>query len=124
LGYLIDRYRLKAIAVQPNAWVFVRTDGSGLPLWDSGVRKALKLAAAEEGCDFEGLGPHSFRRANITWRQEVGGSSIEASKIAGHSTVRMTEDYTKVQLNRQEALTRLIQERLASVGEKQTAVVQ
>jgi integrase len=124
LGYLIDRYRLKAIAAQPNAWVFVRTDGSGLPLWDSGVRKALKLAAEEEGCDFEGLGPHSFRRANITWRQEVGGSSIEASKIAGHSTVRMTEDYTKVQLNRQEALTRLIQERLASVGEKQTAVVQ
>jgi integrase len=76
------------------------------------------------GCDFPGLGPHSFRRANITWRQEVGGSSIEASKIAGHSTVRMTEEYTKIQLTRQEELTRLIQERLASVGEKQTAVVQ
>jgi integrase len=124
LGYLVDRYRLKAIAAKADDWVFVRTDGSGLPLWDSGVRKALKLAAAEEGCDFEGLGPHSFRRANITWRQEVGGSSIEASKIAGHSTVRQTEDYTQVQLDRQEELTRLIQERLASVGEKQPAVVQ
>jgi hypothetical protein len=45
---------------------------------------------------FPGLGPHSFRPANITWRQEVGGSSIEASKIAGHT----------------------------SVGEKQTAVMQ
>ena len=32
-----------------------------------------------EGCDFVGLGPHSLRRSNITWRQEVGGSSIEAS---------------------------------------------
>ena len=84
----------------------------------------MKKAAVTEGCNFEGLGPHSFRRANITWRQEVGGSSIEASKIAGHSTVRQTEDYTKVQLNRQEELTRLIQERLASVGEKQPAVVQ
>jgi integrase len=124
LGYLVDRYRLKAIAAKADDWVFVRTDGSGLPLWDSGVRKALKLAAEAEGCDFEGLGPHSFRRANITWRQEVGGSSIEASKIAGHSTFRMTEDYTKVQLNRQEELTRLIQERLASVGEKQTTAVQ
>jgi integrase len=116
LGYLVDRYRLKSVAAKADDWVFVRTDGSGLPLWDSGVRQALKKAAAAEGCDFEGLGPHSFRRANITWRQEVGGSSIEASKIAGHSTVRMTEDYTKVQLNRQEELTRLIQERLAGVG--------
>jgi len=96
LGYLVDRYRVKAAAdkAEPENWVFTRTDGSGLPLWDSGVRQALKLAAADEGCDFSGLGPHSFRRANITWRQEVGGSSIEASKIAGHSTVRMTEEYT------------------------------
>ncbi len=126
LGYLADRYRVKAAAdkAQPEKWVFVRTDGSGLPLWDSGVRQALKRAAAAEGCDFPGLGPHSFRRANITWRQEVGGSSIEASKIAGHSTVRMTEEYTKIQLTRQEELTRLIQERLASVAEKRPAVVQ
>ena len=126
LGYLVDRYRVKAAAekAQPESWVFVRTDGSGLPLWDSGVRQAMKRAAAAEGCDFPGLGPHSFRRANITWRQEVGGSSIEASKIAGHSTVRMTEEYTKIQLTRQEELTRLIQERLAGVGEKQSTVVQ
>jgi hypothetical protein len=51
---------------------------------DSGVRSALKHAAAAEGCDFPGFGPHSLRRANITWRQEVGGSSIETSQIAGH----------------------------------------
>jgi integrase len=126
LGYLVDRYRVKATAAkaQPDKWVFVRADGSGHPLWDSGVRQALKRAAVAEGCDFPGLGPHSFRRANITWRQEVGGSSIEASKIAGHSTVRMTEEYTKIQLTRQEELTRRIQERLASVGEKQPALVQ
>jgi integrase len=126
LGYLVDRFRVKAVPddAQPDKWVFVRSDGSGLPLWDSGVRQALKRAASAEGCDFPGLGPHSFRRANITWRQEVGGSSIEASKIAGHSTVRMTEEYTKIQLSRQEELTRRIQERLASVGEKQPAAVQ
>jgi integrase len=126
LGYLVDRYRVKAAGsnAEPDKWVFVRTNGSGLPLWDSGVRQALKRAAAAEGCDFLGLGPHSFRRANITWLQEVGGSSIEASKIAGHSTVRMTEEYTKIQLPRQKELTRRIQERLASVGEKQLSVVQ
>ena len=126
LGYLVDRYRAKAAAEEskPGRWVFVRTDGTGLPLWDSGVRQALKRAAAAEGCDFPGLGPHSIRRANITWRQEVGGSSIEASKIAGHSTDRMTEEYTKIQLTRQEELTRRIQERLTNVGANALAVVQ
>jgi integrase len=126
LGYLVDRYRAKAAAdkAQPESWVFVRADGNGLPIWDSGVRQALKRSAAAESCDFPGLGPHTFRRANITWRQEVGASSIEASKIAGHSTVRMTEEYTKTQLPRQEETTRRLQERLASVGEKQPAAVQ
>jgi len=120
LGTLADRYRAKAAEekARPDDWIFSRTDGSGLPLWDSGVRQALKRAAANEGCDFQGLGPHSFRRANITWRQEVGGSSIEASKIAGHSTVRMTEEYTKIQIARQEELTLLIQGRLATAGDK------
>jgi integrase len=126
LGYLVERYRLQAAAERAHAekWVFTRTDGSGLPLWDSGVRQALKRAAAAEGCDFPGLGPHSFRRANIAWRQEEGASSIEASKIAGHSTIRMTEEYTKIRLSRQEELTRRIQERLANAGQKQTAAVQ
>jgi integrase len=87
-------------------------------MWDSSVRKELHRAAAAEGCDFPGLGPHSFRRANITWRQEVGGSSIEASKIAGHATVRMTEEYTIVQLGRQEELTRRIQEKLIRARER------
>jgi integrase len=104
-------------------WVFARTDGSGLPLWDSSVPQALKRATVAEGCDFPGLGPHSVRRANITWWQEVGGSSVEASKIAGHSTVRMTKEYTKIQLTQQEELTRRIQERLISVAEKRPSAV-
>ncbi len=78
--------------------------------------KVVKRAADAEGCDFPGFGPHSFRRANITLLQAVGGSSIEASKMAGHSTVRMTEEYTKIQLTRQEEPTRLIQDRFANVG--------
>jgi integrase len=81
-------------------------------MWDSGVRKALKLAARATKHDFLGFGLHSLRRANITWRQEVGASSIEASKIAGHSSVNMTNDYTHVQLKRQDDLTRAIQKRL------------
>jgi len=74
----------------------------------SDVRQALKRAAVAEGCDFPGFGSHSLRRANITWRQDVGGSSIETSQIAGHANARMTEEYTVVQLRRQDELTRRI----------------
>lgn len=80
------------------------------------MRDELHQAAKAEGCDFEGLGSHSFRRANITWRQEVGGSAIEASKIAGHADVDMTADYTFVDIERQQQLTRAIQDRLAKAS--------
>jgi integrase len=116
IGGLVDRYREwvgKLARNAPDAWLFPQDDDPSKPMWDSSVRTELHKAAAAEGCDFEGLGPHSFRRANITWRQEVGGSSIEASKIAGHANVRMTEEYTVVQLKRQEELTRRIQDKLA-----------
>jgi len=88
-------------------------------MWDSGVRKALKIAAVDVGCDFPGFGLHSFRRANITMRQEAGASAIEASKIAGHANVSMTGDYTIVQLQRQDDLTRAIQRRMATAQKKQ-----
>lgn len=85
---------------RPNDWIFFQEDDRTKPMWDSGVRKALKIAAVDAGCDFPGFGLHSFRRANITMRQEEGGSAIEASKIAGHATVSQTGDYTIVQLKR------------------------
>jgi integrase len=90
----------------------------GQPHWDSGVREALKRAADAEGCDFPGIRPHSLRRANITWGQEVGGSSIETSKIAGHANTKITEEYTIVQLKRQEELTRRIQGRRAKAAKR------
>jgi hypothetical protein len=58
----------------------------------------------------------SFRRANITWRQEVGGSAIEASKIAGHADLEMTGEYTFVAPERQNELTRRIQKKLAKAA--------
>jgi integrase len=122
LGTLADRYRewiAKKGITQPNDWLFAQEEDRTKPMWDSGVRKALKIAAQDAGCDFKGFGLHSFRRANITWRQEVGGSAIEASKIAGHATVSMTGDYTVVQLQRQEELTCAIQNRMADAKKKQ-----
>ena len=116
LGALVARYKdwiKKKQITQPQHWLFPQDDDSQRPMWDSGVRKALKIAATAAARDFPGFGLHSLRRANITWRQEVGASAIEASKIAGHGSVSMTNDYTHVQLRRQEDLTRAIQERLS-----------
>jgi hypothetical protein len=48
----------------------------------------------------------------------VGGSSIEASQIAGHANSQMTGEYTVVQLGRQEELTRRLQEKLAEAGKR------
>jgi integrase len=123
IGDLAGRFRAKAAEdkATPDSFVFQQRRASGKPLWDSGVRDALHQAAEAEKCDFAGLGPHSFRRANITWRQQVGGSAIEASKIAGHSDLEMTGEYTFVTPERQNELTRRIQERL-SVAAKKTEV--
>lgn len=119
LGALVRRYQLwikRQALTEPQQWLFAQQENPLRPMWDSGVRKALKLAAQATGCDFPGFGLHSLRRANITWRQEGGASAIEASKIAGHSSVNMTNDYTHVQLRRQEDLTRALQRRLQRVG--------
>ena len=120
IGDVVDRLRVKAAesAATPGAFVFQQRRAPGKPLWDSGVRDALHQAAEAEGCDFPGLGPHSFRRANITWRQQVGGSAIEASKIAGHSDLEMTGEYTFVTPERQNELTRRIQEKLSAAAKK------
>jgi integrase len=115
IGDLGAQFASKALidGADYDGFVFQQRRARGKPLWDSSVREELHAAARAEGCDFPGLGPHSFRRANITWRQEVGGSSIEASKIAGHSALKMTSEYTFVTAERQNELTRRIQEKLA-----------
>lgn len=120
IGNLIERFRQKAMEehAPSDSFVFQQKRAPGKALWDSGVREALHQAAALEGCDFPGLGPHSFRRANISWRQEVGGSAIEACKIAGHSDLEMTREYTFVAADRQNELTFRIQQRLREAGEK------
>jgi integrase len=120
IGDLVERYRAKATedGAKSDVFVFQQKRAPGRPMWDSGVREALHQAAVEEECDFPGLGPHSFRRANITWRQQVGGSAIEASKIAGHSDLEMTRDYTFVTEERQNELTHRIQEKLSEAAKK------
>jgi integrase len=119
LGSLTERYKTWITEMKRqdrNAWMFPQVRNLDEPMWDSSVRDALKKAAVAEECDFLGFGPHTLRRANITRRQEVGGSSIETSQIAGHANTKMTEQYTVVDLDRQNELTRRIQEKRRKAG--------
>src|SRR5262249_3761027 len=61
LASLTDRLKLWIESLKNNnsdAWVFPQPD-IRKPMWDSGVRAALKEAARAEKCDFPGLGLHS-----------------------------------------------------------------
>ncbi len=88
-----------------------------------GLRRS---AGAQEGGDRRRLRFPRLRATLPAPRQhhmaagsrEVGGSSIEASKIAGHANTKITEEYTIVQLKRQDELTRRIQGRRAKAGKK------
>jgi integrase len=137
LGTLTPRYKawIEGLKLKgPNAWVFPQDEELRQPRWDTGVRKALKEAARackpqgapkeDMGFDFPGFGPHSLRRANITWRQDVGGSAIEVSKIAGHSKVDTTLDYTIIGGKRQDTLTRRVQDMRAKAARKSRKVVE
>ena len=64
-----------------------------------------------------------MRPANITCSEEVGGSVIEPSRIAGHASTAMTEEYTILQLKRQDDLTRRIQEKRAKAAKRAKKVV-
>jgi integrase len=55
---------------------------------------------------------HTFRRLNITWRQKVGATPIEAQKAAGHASLDMTFLYTQTDEAREREHVRRILERL------------
>ena len=90
LGALVERYKVWIAAkgiTRPDDWLFPQDDsgcrkGCTGPAWDSGVRKALKKAAAEARCDFPGFGLHSFRRANITMRQSATTANRTVSRAS------------------------------------------
>jgi len=64
------------------------------------------------------LGPHSFHRSNITWRQQVGGGASEASMRVGHSNFEMAGRSTFVEPERQNELTPRIQEEALRSGRR------
>ncbi len=59
---------------------------------------------------------HTFRRLNVTWRQEVGATPIEAQKAAGHASLDMTFLYTQTDEAREREHVGRILDRLKPTG--------
>jgi integrase len=55
---------------------------------------------------------HTFRRLNVSWRQEAGATPIEAQKAAGHASLNMTFLYTQTDAERERQHVSRILERL------------
>jgi hypothetical protein len=75
--------------------------------------------AEAAGVYFEGFGMHTFRRLNVTWRQEVGATPIEAQKAAGHASLDMTFLYLQADETREREHVGRILERLKPAANAQ-----
>jgi integrase len=83
-----------AAGAGPGDFIFQRKDGRLLDDRDL-QQHVFRPAAEAAGIYFEGFGMHTFRRLNVTWRQEVGATPLEAQKAAGHASLDMTFLYTQ-----------------------------
>jgi integrase len=91
-----------ALGKAPGDFIFGCKDGN--PPDDRDLQQhVFRPAAQTAGIYFEGFGMHTFRRLNVTWRQEAGATPIEAQKAAGHGSLDMTFLYTITDEQRERA---------------------
>ena len=95
----------------PEEFIFLRSDGRLLDDRDL-QQHVFRRAAETAGIYFEGFGMHTFRRLNVTWRQEVGATPLEAQKAAGHASLDMTFLYTQTDYAREREHVNRILDRL------------
>lgn len=90
----LQEYIIENNIIEPDAYLFSR--GLNLPLrreyLETVFNRQLKIADIEKGT--RKLIPHSFRFTYVT-RMRRGLSAETVQKLAGHSSVEMTEYYTR-----------------------------
>jgi integrase len=93
VGPLADELLRQARGKSDTEFLFAQADGN--PPDDRDLQQHVFRPAAEAvGIYFEGFGMHTFRRLNISWRQEEGATPFEAMKAAGHTSPSTTWLYT------------------------------
>jgi len=86
----------------------------GIPPDDRDLQQHVFRPAAEAvGIYHEGFGMHTFRRLNITWRQQAGATPFEAMKAAGHSKPQTTWIYSITDIDREKKQVKRMYARLA-----------
>jgi len=100
---------LKLATGRQDTFLFAREDGK--PPDDRDLQQHVFRPAAEAvGIYHPGFGMHTFRRLNISWRQEVGATPFEAMKAAGHSKPATTWEYTVTDAERErEHVARIVE---------------
>jgi integrase len=94
VGRLAQDLLQYAAGKDSHDFIFKRKDGGLFD--DRDLQQHIFRPAAElAGIYHEGFGMHTFRRLNVSWRQEAGATPIEAQKAAGHASLDMTFLYTQ-----------------------------
>jgi len=114
LGPLLDELKHLARGHEPDEWMFAGDDG--MPPDDRNLSQhVLRPLAKQLGIYWQGFGWHTFRRQNISWRQEAGATPFEAMRGAGHSKPDTTWLYTITDDAREEEQLRRMWGRLAKM---------
>ena len=115
IGNWLTAKQAQALLNAPDATTIkgLRDRGILAVLLGCGLRRSEVAALS-----FKHIQQRDGRWCMWTWSASMGGSAIEASKIAGHSDLEMTGEYTFVTPERQNELTRRIQEKIADAGRK------
>ena len=111
IGSLAQELLRYAAGKGPEDFIFQRKDGRLLDDRDL-QQHVFRPAAEAAGIYHQGFGMHTFRRLNVTWRQQAGATPLEAQKAAGHASLDMTFLYTQTEEAREREHVRLILERL------------
>jgi len=120
-GSLIELLLRQAGKKPREAYLFARENG--LPPDDRDLQQhVFRPTAKKVGIYHPGFGMHSFRRLNISRRQEVGATPFEAMRAAGHANVSTTWLYTVTDAAREKKQVARLWERLA--GGKPSGPVQ
>jgi integrase len=118
LGPLVGEFKQRRAEVSQEQFVFLGDDGVNPPDDRDLLRYELRPLLKRLKLYYPGFGWHTFRRQNVTWRQQVGGATpLEAMRAAGHSSVDMTLLYTLTDVARERSQVQAMFDKLMEVPE-------
>lgn len=94
--FLLEELRRRHPGAHKREQFIFLSDGGRVPPDDRDLlREEFRPVVKRLGLYYKGFGWHAFRRANITYRQQIGGATpLEAQRAARHASLDMTFLYT------------------------------